>query len=176
MSIRDTLTGLYNRRYMEETLKREISRSRRKGTAIGIIMTDIDFFKKYNDTMGHDAGDALLTELGKFILKNVRDSDVACRYGGEEFIIIMPEATLNAALRRAEFLRENVKLLNTSHIGSGISSQITLSFGVAVFESGTATIEGVLKAADNALYKAKRTGRNCVVTADIMPNEPEPEA
>lgn len=169
MSIRDVLTGLFNRRYMEETLKREISRAHRKGTTIGIIMTDIDYFKQYNDTMGHDAGDALLAELGKFIHKNVRDSDVACRYGGEEFIIIMPEATLEAAVKRAEFLRENVRLLKTGAASGTAPGPVTLSFGIAVFEGRSVTLETVLKAADNALYKAKKTGRNCVVVADAPP-------
>ncbi|MBF0592231.1 MAG: diguanylate cyclase [Nitrospirae bacterium] len=112
LSTRDPLTELYNRRYMEEAFELERSRAIRKGTPVGFIMVDIDHFKRFNDTFGHEAGDAVLRELGIFLKNNIRSGDIACRYGGEEFALIMPEASIDVALQRAESLREGVKHLN----------------------------------------------------------------
>lgn len=161
LSVRDPLTNLFNRRYMEETLEREISRAGRKGITIGIIMLDIDHFKNFNDTFGHDIGDTILAELGKFLQKNIRGSDIACRYGGEEFMIILPDASLEMTLQRAEFLRKTVKELQSWHSLRPMKT-ITLSFGIAVFPEHGQTIEKLLKASDTALYQAKKEGRNRV--------------
>ena len=127
-SILDPLTGLFNRRYMEETLDLELARAVRGRRAIGIIMLDIDHFKPLNDSRGHDAGDALLRELGGLLMARVREGDIACRYGGEEFVLILPEAPLEFARRRAEELREAVRQLHVSHRGRVIGP-ITVSAG-----------------------------------------------
>lgn len=165
LSIRDSLTSLYNRRYLEESIAREMSRSARSGKSMGLIMIDIDHFKKFNDTYGHDAGDALLREFGLLLMKRVRNSDIACRYGGEEFSVILPETSLEVALKRAEYLREEVKHL---HVQSGgqLFRQITVSLGVAIFPIHGNTKEELSMAADAALYKAKRNGRDQIVIAE----------
>ena len=165
LSIRDPLTNLYNRRYMEETLAREIQRAAREGTPLGVVMIDIDYFKRFNDGFGHAAGDALLQELGKELSAQVRSSDVACRYGGEEFVLIMPDASLEVARLRAERVRDVVKHLRVEHDGRALGT-VTVSLGVAVFPDHGSGGEAVLESADSALYRAKREGRDCVVAAD----------
>ncbi len=166
MSIHDPLTGLFNRRYMEEFFRREIHVANRKGTQVGVIMLDIDHFKRFNDTLGHEAGDALLKELAKFLRKYCRDSDVVCRYGGEEFVIVMPEASLDVATGRAEALRESVKLLRLDYEGMRSAGSISISLGVAVFPEHGVSIERVLRSADDAMYRAKRGGRDRVCVAE----------
>jgi diguanylate cyclase (GGDEF)-like protein len=161
LSVRDPLTGLFNRRYMEESMEREFARAQRQGREVGVIMIDIDHFKGFNDTFGHDGGDALLRQLGKLLLKHVRSSDIACRYGGEEFTLILPEASLEVTQQRAETIRENVKELRV-HQGQKVLDPITLSLGVAVFPGQGADHRAVLQAADVALYRAKETGRDRV--------------
>ncbi len=161
-SIRDPLTGLFNRRYMEESLERELRRVTRKQSSVGIIMVDVDHFKRFNDTFGHATGDNLLRELGIFLKANVRAEDIACRYGGEEFTLIMPEASLEITLKRAEKLREGVKHINIHSLGQ-TSGTITISLGVAIFPQHGSSGEAVLQAADAALYKAKAEGRDRVV-------------
>ena len=104
-SIRDPLTGLFNRRYMDETLERERQRAARSDTSLGVIMLDIDHFKKFNDMFGHEAGDTVLEELGVLLKNHVRGSDIACRYGGEEFVLILPESPLEIVIERAELIR-----------------------------------------------------------------------
>ncbi len=164
-SIRDSLTGLYNRRYLEESLEREISRAVRLKQTLGVIMIDVDHFKRYNDTYGHDGGDAVLRELGKFLQEKFRGSDIACRYGGEELTLILPEASLETIIRRAEFIREGVKRLKLQHRRQHLGS-ITVSLGVAIFPDHGLTGETVIAAADAALYEAKRRGRDRVVVAE----------
>ena len=164
-SIRDPLTGLFNRRYMEETLKREISRVTRQLHPLGVIMLDVDHFKKFNDTHGHSAGDALLHEMGWFLQKQIRGEDVACRYGGEEFILIMPDITLEVGLERAEQIRHAVIELRL-HDNDQHYEGITLSLGVALYPQHGKTIDAVIRAADNALYRAKQAGRNRVMVAE----------
>ncbi len=163
-AIHDPLTGLFNRRYMEETLIREISRAKRYETPLGIIMIDIDHFRRFNNTFGHEAGDLVLRDLGKFLQSNIRKEDVACRYGGEEFTLILPGAPMDITEKRAETLRKLVQDLKIYYNGKPLDS-ITLSLGVASFPEHGATGETVLQAADAALYVAKRTGRNKVSTA-----------
>jgi len=163
-SIRDPLTGLFNRRYLEESLEREVSRAERKHHPLGIIMLDVDHFKKFNDKFGHNAGDAVLRELGQFLLKHIRGSDIACRYGGEELTLILPEAPLEILKQRAEQLREAVKHLKV-HNPQEMVGVITLSIGVACFPEHGLTGEAVLEAADAALYRAKEGGRDRVAIA-----------
>ncbi|MGA9378091.1 MAG: sensor domain-containing diguanylate cyclase [Phormidium sp.] len=163
-SIRDSLTGLFNRRYLEESLEREISRAERKQQNLGIIMLDVDHFKQFNDTFGHDAGDTLLRELGIFIKKNIRGSDIACRFGGEELILILPEVSLEVTVQRAEQIREGIKHLNL-HSRHQQLGTITLSLGVANFPQHGMTSEMVIQAADSALYQAKAQGRDRVIVA-----------
>lgn len=160
-SIRDSLTGLFNRRYLEESLEREINRAARQNQNVGVIMLDVDHFKRFNDTFGHEAGDSVLRELGMFIKKHVRGSDIACRYGGEELTLILPEASLEITTLRAEQIREGVKHLNLQNRRQSLGC-ITLSLGVAVFPDHGTTGGAVIEAADAALYRAKQEGRDRV--------------
>lgn len=160
-SIRDQLTGLYNRRHMEETLTREIHRARRKHKSLGIIMIDVDHFKRFNDTYGHEDGDVVLRELGSLLKTHTRQEDVACRYGGEEFLLIMPDAELQIAQERAEQLRNRVKTQLKVR-----EQTVTISVGVSVFPEHGAKAEMVVNHADTALYRAKKNGRDQVVVWD----------
>jgi diguanylate cyclase (GGDEF)-like protein/PAS domain S-box-containing protein len=163
-SIKDPLTGLYNRRYLEEMMEREIRRAVRAGHALGVLMLDLDHFKKFNDTYGHDAGDRILRETGSFLYRSIRVEDIACRFGGEEFVVILPTADLKAAQVRAERIRSKVCELVVLHEGNSLG-KITVSIGVAgVPVHGTSPKE-LLDAADAALYRAKKEGRNRVVVA-----------
>jgi diguanylate cyclase (GGDEF)-like protein len=164
LSIRDPLTGLHNRRYLDEALERELLRATRHQHPVGVIMLDIDHFKQFNDTYGHDAGDALLRALGTFLLNNVRGEDVACRYGGEEFTLILPTASLEDTHARAEELRASINHLQAMHIDQWIG-HITISLGAACFPQHGTTGDALIRAADRALYQAKMAGRNCVVVA-----------
>ncbi len=154
-SIRDDLTCLYNRRFMVETLKRETLRAARKQTPLGIIMLDVDHFKQVNDTQGHAAGDAVLQKLGTFILGQVRQSDVVCRYGGDEFVVVLPEIARETAIERAEQLRLGLKSL-------GFPPFVKLSLGLAFYPENGRDDEALLKSADDALYEAKHDGGDCV--------------
>ncbi|MCI5180182.1 MAG: diguanylate cyclase [Candidatus Electrothrix sp. AW3_4] len=162
-AIRDPLTGLYNRRHMEASFQREISRARRHKQFLGVIMIDIDHFNVFNDTYGHEMGDKVLSEIGKFILENIRDEDIACRYGGEEIIIILPGASLQNTERRAEQLRQGIESLAVKMYDE--EHTVTASLGVALFPEHGTTIKGVIRAADCALYRAKEKGRNKVLVA-----------
>ena len=161
-AVRDPLTGLYNRRYLEQALERELRRAVREKTPVGILMADIDFFKRINDTAGHAAGDEVLRELGRFFTDHLRPYDVACRFGGEEFTLILPGSTLETAARQAERLRESVRELTPSYEGRPLGP-LSLSLGVAAFPEDGDTAEALLSAADAALYRAKAAGRNRVV-------------
>jgi diguanylate cyclase (GGDEF)-like protein len=163
-AIRDPLTGLFNRRYMEETLERELRRAERRRAPLGIILFDLDHFKKFNDTFGHAAGDVVLREIGAFLQTRVRAEDIACRYGGEEFLIILPEAALEDTLKRAEQLRVGIKGLNVRYHDRALGA-VAVSLGVAILSEHGSTAEAILKAADAALYRAKREGRDRVVVA-----------
>jgi diguanylate cyclase (GGDEF)-like protein len=163
-AIRDPLTGLYNRRFMLETLEREVFRMKRKDASMSIIMLDLDHFKRFNDTFGHSAGDEMLKAIGNLLLHHVRKEDVACRYGGEELTLIFPETSLDAACARAEELRSKVEEFHPKYLGEGLGS-ITVSMGVAAYPEHGNDPEALLKAADGALYEAKDQGRNRVVVA-----------
>ncbi len=160
-SVRDPLTGLFNRRYMEETLLREIHVASRRGGDLSLVMLDVDHFKPYNDRYGHEAGDALLSELGRWLASQLRQGDVPCRYGGEEFVLILPGASLDATRARAERLRETVKLLRVRHRDQ-VLEPVTISLGVATYPSHGETADALLRAADVALYRAKAEGRDRV--------------
>jgi diguanylate cyclase (GGDEF)-like protein/PAS domain S-box-containing protein len=163
-SVRDALTGLYNRRYLEEVLDREVRRASRAAQSLGVLMIDLDHFKSFNDTYGHDAGDAVLREIAVSLTKGVRAEDFVCRFGGEEFVVILPTADLAASRARAERLRSKTKELIILHQGKSMG-MITISVGVAAFpEHGTSPKE-LMAAADAALYEAKHGGRDQVVTA-----------
>ncbi len=163
-SVRDHLTGLFNRRYMEETLERELLRASRRGLSLGILMLDVDDFKRFNDSRGHAAGDAVLRELGNLLLNHVRGEDVTSRYGGDEFIIVLPDALKEATLERAERLSELARHLIIQFEGQPLE-QIRLSIGIAVFPEHGSTSEALFGAVDAALYRSKREGKGRVVAA-----------
>ncbi|MBN2083753.1 MAG: diguanylate cyclase [Anaerolineales bacterium] len=163
-SIRDSLTGLFNRRYLEETLEREIHRAAREKAPLSIIFIDIDHFKSFNDQYGHEAGDAVLRQIGTFLASQVRYEDIACRYGGEEFVIVLPDAAIGIAAARAEGIRSGVKGMNVQ-VGGKMLPGITLSLGVSAIPEFEAAGEILLRAADNALYQAKAEGRDRVAVA-----------
>jgi diguanylate cyclase (GGDEF)-like protein/PAS domain S-box-containing protein len=165
-SIRDSLTGLYNRRYLTEALDREIRRAARGQRHLAVVLLDVDGFKGLNDTYGHEAGDTFLRELGTFLQKRVREEDVACRYGGDEFIIVLTETSLEAARKRARQLRDGIKTLSIPHRGQYLTPP-TVSLGAALYPDNGATADELIRAADDALYKAKARGRDClVITAE----------
>jgi diguanylate cyclase (GGDEF)-like protein/PAS domain S-box-containing protein len=164
-SVRDHLTGLFNRRYMEATLERELLRATRKHLLLGIIMLDVDDLKSFNDTWGHAAGDEALRQLGNLLLNQVRGEDIACRYGGDEFILILPDASLPVTLRRAEQIGKLARWTYLQLDGQNLPS-LTLSLGVATFPKQGETPTALLKAVDSALYRAKNAGRNRVCMAE----------
>jgi diguanylate cyclase len=161
-SIRDPLTGLFNRRYMEASLERELRRANRKKCSLGVMMVDVDYCKRFNDAFGHDAGDALLAELAKVFKDLFRGEDIVCRYGGEEFTIILPNASLKHTHERAEHLREAAKNAIAQYRGQALD-HVTLSIGVSAFPEKGVTVEALLRSADAALYRTKEEGRDRVV-------------
>jgi diguanylate cyclase (GGDEF)-like protein len=163
-SIRDALTGLFNRRYLEESLQRELARAQRKAAKLGVVMLDVDHLKQVNDTFGHEAGDTLLEVLGHWLQSNIRAEDISCRYGGDEFILILPDASLESTYQRARQICEGARLLKISHHDRPLGLA-TVSIGVAGFPENGQTRDALLAAVDAALYKAKERGRNCVVAA-----------
>jgi diguanylate cyclase (GGDEF)-like protein len=155
-AIRDPLTRLYNRRFLGDYLPRELMRAKREGTRLAVIMIDLDRFKQINDTAGHAAGDLVLIEIATLLTRHIRGSDIACRYGGEEFALILPNATLDSAKRRSE------EICSATRQESDILLGVTASIGVALFPDHAADADSLLHAADDALYEAKRGGRNRV--------------
>lgn len=164
-SVRDHLTGLFNRRYMEETLERELLRATRKQHSLGMIMLDVDNLKLFNDTWGHAAGDEILRETGSLLFRHVRGEDIACRYGGDEFILILPDASREVTRERAERICDYARQFHLQFDGYSLPP-VTLSLGVAVFPKHGATSTGILRAVDAALYRAKHEGRGRVVVAE----------
>jgi len=164
-SVRDPLTGLFNRRHMEESLERELLRAARNAKPVTVLMIDIDRFKLFNDTFGHEAGDILLRELGSVLNSITRGGDIACRYGGEEFLLILAEASLETGCERAAKLREQVANLQIGYRGETLR-RITVSIGVAAFPQHGTSAAPLLRSADEALYRAKAGGKDCVVVAD----------
>lgn len=163
-SIREPLTGLFNRRYLEESLPRELSRCERRGLPLSLMMLDLDHFKAFNDQHGHAGGDALLARLGQLFADLSRTEDIACRYGGEEFTLILPETPPEAAMERAESIRAAVGALRVHHLGQELP-KVTVSIGLSFFPGHGGNAEVLLRRADEALYSAKRHGRNRVEAA-----------
>jgi diguanylate cyclase (GGDEF)-like protein/PAS domain S-box-containing protein len=174
-SIRDPLTGLFNRRFLEETLEREIRRAVRSEQTLGLLMLDLDHFKKFNDTYGHEAGDTVLRETASFLAKSVRAEDIVCRFGGEEFVVILPLANLQATAARAERIRCKLRELTVLHQGQSLG-MVTASVGLAALPDHGTSRGSLLAAADAALYRAKREGRDRVVVAEVPLNDPQPAA
>lgn len=166
-AIRDPLTNLFNRRYLEETLDHEIARASRDGYSICIMMIDLDHFKKVNDTYGHEAGDNVLKAIAATLSTETRRGDFASRYGGEEFVVVMPNIDKPVAYERAEKLRNT---LNSLYIPYGIYSlTITISMGIASYPTNGLTRESILRAADKAMYAAKEAGRDHILSYDQIP-------
>jgi diguanylate cyclase (GGDEF)-like protein len=165
-SIRDPLTGLFNRRYMEESFERELHRAARSETpAVSFMMIDIDHFKNINDTFGHDAGDMVLRELGCILIRKSRKYDIACRFGGEEFVLCLPGACREIAEQRATDIRQSVKRLGL-HYDERDMGIIIISIGISVYPDLGETPAELMKKADQALYQAKENGRDRVVVAE----------
>lgn len=164
-SIKDPLTGLFNRRRLEEALAREISRAGRHGGRVGVIMLDVDNFKQFNDTYGHETGDAVLREVGSLLGRSVRREDVACRYGGEEFTLVVPEADRDGLHAMAEQVRARIEAQVAPALDGEVAGKVTVSAGAALYPEHGKDVHGLLKAADDALYLAKEAGRNRVVDA-----------
>lgn len=150
---------------MEESLEREMRRAERSEQSLGIIMLDVDHFKRFNDTFGHEAGDVVLRELGQFLKSMIRSSDIGCRYGGEEFMLLLPEASIEITGHRAEQIRSGIKHLMLEYRRQALGV-VTLSLGVASFPQHGSTVEAVIRAADAALYQAKNGGRDQVIVAE----------
>ena len=165
-AIRDPLTGLYNRRFMEESIARELVRAARNGYPVSLVMCDIDHFKSVNDDYGHQAGDRVLKALGRLLKRRCRSSDIPCRYGGEEFLLVFPDMPGDIAMEWAEHTREAVETMAVRHQGKTV--RVTASFGVAVYPTHGTTPQQVMSAADDAQYAAKAAGRNQVKGAPVL--------
>jgi len=164
-SIRDPLTGWFNRRYMEETLERELSRAARNRRPLSVIMLDVDNFKQFNDTYGHEAGDLALQNLCETLRSHIRSEDVACRLGGDEFVLVLPDTTAELATHRGEELSKAVAHTDVQYQGRLLEPMV-LSFGVATFPENGRTLKDLLRASDNALFRAKDEGRDAVRTQE----------
>lgn len=162
-SIIDPLTQLYNRRYLDEVLKRELARSSRSGVPVSVLVLDLDHFKRINDTYGHEGGDAILRKVALILRENIRSADVACRMGGEEMVVLLPECDSENAIRRADALRLLIAAGEVLHDGQRIGA--TASIGVATYPAHGHDAQTLVHAADLALYEAKHEGRNCVRVA-----------
>ncbi|MFL9609130.1 diguanylate cyclase [Methylobacillus sp. Pita2] len=173
LSVRDPLTGLFNRRYMEESLQRELAIAQRKQRPLGVVILDLDHFKTFNDNFGHDAGDFLLREIGALLVSNSRSSDIVCRFGGEEFVLIFPETNAAIVMERTEHLRQVIFALQLQHFGRSLG-QVSASFGLAFFPDHAHTGEELLRLADKALYRAKAAGRNRLEAALGATDLPKP--
>ena len=165
LSVRDHLTELFNRRYLEESLEREILRSVRARWTIGIILFDIDGFKQINDSQGHAAGDEVLRSVGKLAREVIRGGDIACRQGGDEFVLVLPETPYQIARLRAEGLLDSIRNLKVEYRGHALG-QVTISAGIAMYPQHGDTGEALLHAADQALYRAKHDGKDGIAVAE----------
>ncbi len=166
-SIRDSLTGLFNRHFMQISLERELARASRRKQTLSVYMLDLDHFKRFNDTYGHGAGDAVLKSVAEIFKNSVRTEDIACRYGGEEFTIILPDVTPTVAYERAESIRRAVSALRIPLAGETLSD-FSVSIGVSLYPQDGESAELLLSRADQALYRAKRAGRDQVAIYDSL--------
>jgi diguanylate cyclase (GGDEF)-like protein len=164
-AIRDPLTSLFNRRHMEETLERELRRAVRHRGSVGVIMIDVDHFRTINNSFGHGAGDAMLQAMARFFQLQIRLEDTPCRYGGDEFILILPDSSLEDTYKRAEQLRQGIKQIAVEHAGRKLA-MVTISSGVASCPEHGSTVEEILLAADKAMFHAKELGRDRAMVAD----------
>jgi diguanylate cyclase (GGDEF)-like protein len=172
-AITDPLTGLYNRRYLWEFLRREWVRAKRKDESLAVIMIDLDHFKRINDAHGHQAGDFVLVAVAGLLRNQIRSSDIVCRYGGEEFALVLPEASLENVRLRAEHVRAAIKRLDLKHQNVPLGG-VTASLGVALFPHHADNPDSLIRAADEALYEAKHTGRDRTVFSPPLPRELNP--
>lgn len=170
LSVRDPLTGLFNRRYLTESLGREMTRCKRRNLPLSVMLLDLDHFKIFNDTLGHPAGDAMLMAFANLLKKSVRNEDIACRFGGEEFILIMPEMDMEVTISRANELLEATRKLEVMHDGQ-ILPQITTSIGIAMFPLHSTDASKLITSSDNALYAAKNSGRDRYAIAEPLVDE-----
>jgi diguanylate cyclase (GGDEF)-like protein len=167
-ALRDPLTGLYNRRYMEDCLQRFVRLADRENREISLIMVDLDHFKRLNDEHGHSFGDQVLRDTALSLTGSLRETDIVCRFGGEELVVILPDCPLERAADKAELLRLRIEELSNTH-----GSEISASFGVASVPHTSQSVTDLLQAADQALYKAKQGGRNQVAKAPLRPYRPD---
>jgi diguanylate cyclase (GGDEF)-like protein len=167
-SLRDSLTGLYNRRYLEASLSRELARCARNKQSLAVLMLDIDHFKSFNDKYGHQAGDIVLAQFSSMLTSLMRAEDVVCRYGGEEFTVLLLDTDAHAARKRAEEVCEATRALTLEHRRQALSS-ITVSIGIAMHPTDGEDPNRLMRLADEALYRAKHEGRNRYCFAGSAP-------
>jgi diguanylate cyclase (GGDEF)-like protein len=172
-ALTDPLTGLYNRRYLWEFLRREWVRARRAGQPLSVIMLDLDHFKRINDSFGHQAGDYVLAAVAGLLRNQIRSSDIVCRYGGEEFALVLPDASYESVRQRAEEIRSAIKQLELTYQGIALG-RITASLGIALFPNHADGPDDLITAADAALYEAKSTGRDRAVFSPPPPGARRP--
>jgi two-component system, cell cycle response regulator len=168
--ITDPLTNLYNRRFLQEYLPQEIARAKRISSSLAVLMFDLDFFKRINDVFGHEAGDAFLKSVATLLEGCIRESDIACRYGGEEFVLVLSNASLDGAMKKAEKIRKAVMELDLT-VREKPLGRVSTSIGIAVYPEHGTDMEALLRSADEALYEAKENGRNRVVVSDARDEE-----
>jgi len=167
-SIRDPLTTLYNRRFLQATMEQEVRRSARRHSGLGVIMADIDKFKQFNDTFGHEAGDMVLKEVAFLLRRAVRTEDIVCRFGGEEFVVVMPDSSPESVQERAELVRSSIANLKIEH-NSVAMGKVTVSLGISFSQGGDLTPDMLLRYADEALYHAKKMGADRVSLSSSVP-------
>jgi diguanylate cyclase (GGDEF)-like protein len=167
MALRDGLTGLYNRRFLDEALERDLVKLKRDNKAAALLLLDVDHFKRFNDSHGHQAGDEALRRVATALSASVRASDVVCRYGGEEFLVFLPDCNIAEAKTKAEAIRATVAGTSMT-MGERVIPSVTISIGLAMFPEHAPTRAQIIQVADAALYRAKGAGRNRVITAEPM--------
>jgi diguanylate cyclase (GGDEF)-like protein len=167
-TVHDTLTGLFNRRYLDDTLPRELHMAQRRKASLCVVMLDLDGFKEFNDTFGHGPGDSLLRKFGRVLREHLRKSDISCRYGGDEFVLILPDSSIADTQERVEQIRTFIKGVQIHH-GEQVLDMLTLSAGIAQSPEHGTTASAVLRAADEALYASKQAGRDRISVYQAKP-------
>lgn len=169
-AVRDPLTGLYNRRYLDEVLPRELLMAQRRNTPLCVVVLDIDGFKQFNDAFGHAPGDSLLREFGRVLLERLRKSDISCRFGGDEFVLVLPDSSIADTQERVEQIRKILKELQLAHVDGRSLGAITLSVGIAFMPEHGTTESELLRAADEAMYSAKQAGGDRIAICQSAPS------